>query len=402
MNLLERRLQYIEAVCFLLVGIVCFVGYVRGTAQSSSDTPITIPTKFDTATDHPLIQTVVNGASFWCALDTGFSRVMAMDRMKSAKAHLVESPGRPTPDGNAPYPGDGSADADVNVGSVVLRDQLIVIRDLPADQSDMDCIIGTGLVRQYVIEFDHVTPRIRLHDRTHYRPPAGAVEVPLIFRTNPNVPFVQVGLELPDGTRQQLQTVVDTGAAYYTLALIGRANASVRDRLPVATRPARPVTGSGAVQLIAARPKAVTVGSFTVQAPVIALIDSGIGPGNDDGVLGSGFLNRFTIGFDLEGRRMYLAPNERFRDEQPFDASGVGFHRTQSGYEVEVVLPDSPAAHANLRAGDTLVSIDGKPAASVTLNQLKDTLSRPGAVCNLRLMRMGKPLQVQLMLQRRL
>jgi S1-C subfamily serine protease len=116
----------------------------------------------------------------------------------------------------------------------------------------------------------------------------------------------------------------------------------------------------------------------------------------------SGFLNRFTIGFDLEGRRMYLAPNERFGDEQPFDASGLGFHRTPSGYEVKVVLPDSPAARADLRPGDALVSIDGEPAASVTLNQLKDTLSRPGAVCDLRLMRMGKPLQVHLTLQQRL
>jgi hypothetical protein len=402
MNLIERRLQYIEAISCLLMGLVCVVFYVSGGAQSRSDTPITIPTKFDTATDHVLIQTVVNGTSFWCALDTGFSRVMAMDRAKSAKAHLVESPGRPTPDGNAPYPGDGSTTADVNVASVVLRDQLIVIRDLPADQSDMDCVIGTGLLRKYVIEFDNVTPRIRLHERAGYTPPARAVEVPLIFRTNLNVPFVKVELELPDGTRQEVQTVVDTGTAYYALALIGRANASVRNRLPVAMRPARPVTGSGAVQLIAARPKAVTVGSFIVQAPVIGLIDSGVSPANDDGLLGNGFLNRFTIGFDLEGRRMYLAPNERFRDEQPFDASGVGFHRTPTGYEIEVVLPDSPAARADLRAGDTLVSIDSKPAVSVTLNQLKDTLSHPGVVCNLQLLRMGKPLQVQLMLERRL
>jgi hypothetical protein len=400
---LARRIQYVEAVCVLLVCIVCSVGYVLGSAQSTGrDQPIAIPTKFDTATDHSLIQTVVNDASLWCTLDTGFGLVMAMDRTKAAKAHLVESPGRATPDGNPPNPGDGSAIANVSVGSVVLPDQPIVIRDLPADQSDMDCIIGAGLLRQYVIEFDYVKPRIRLHERASYKPSGRAVEVPLIFRTDPNVPFVEVGLDLPDGTQQQLQTVVDTGTAYYALALVGPASTIVRARLAVARPPTRTMMSSGPVQLIAARPRAMTVGPFTVQAPLIALIDSGVSPANNDGMLGSGFLKRFTVGFDLERRRMYLEPNELFRANQPFDASGVGFHRTDKGYEVETVVPDTPAARAELYPGDTLVSIDGKPAASLTLNQLRETLSRPGAVCDLRLTRMNQPFRVRLMLQRRL
>jgi len=383
----------------LLIAVAGILFQTPGITQSAKG-GFTLPTKLDTSTDHLLVRVEIHGSQFWCSLDTGFSAVMAIDRAESRKAGLVEAGGRPTPDGNAPYRGDGSVVANVIVGGATLQGQTIVIRDFPAGL-DMDCVIGTGLLRQYIIEFDHSAPRVSLHEREGYTPPPGAVAVPLIFRTNPNVPFVHVGLELPDGTRQQYQTVFDTGTAYYAMALVAPASKGIRDRVAVARRPVFSQTGSGAVQLVAARARAVTVGPFRVEAPVIALVESSLGA-VDDGTLGSGFLNRFTIGFDLIGRQAYLAPNGQFGSEQPFDASGVGFRRTDGGYEVEIVIPDSPAAREDLRVGDSLLRVDGAPAASLTQNQLRDKLSRPGVTCDLELMRMGRAIRVELKLERRL
>src|SRR5262249_40484825 len=100
----------------LLASVLSVSNYGRARTQSQdSGFPITISTKFDTATDHLLIRTVVNDVPLWCGLDTGFSALMAVDRMKAATAHLLESAGRPTPDGNAPFRGDGSAVAMVDV-----------------------------------------------------------------------------------------------------------------------------------------------------------------------------------------------------------------------------------------------------------------------------------------------
>jgi hypothetical protein len=241
-----------------------------------------------------------------------------------------------------------------------------------------------------------------LHERSTYAPPRGSIAVPLIFRTNPNVPFVRVNVTLPDGTEQQAQVVVDTGAAYYALALIPPASVRIRDRLPTALRPDRPVAGITAVQLVAARPTALIVGPFRVDAPVIALVQSGIGSANDDGVLGSGFLNRFTIGFDFEGRQMHLTPNTSFRTEHPFDASGVGFIRTEAGFEAQVVLADSPADRAGVRVGDRLVTIDRTPAGSLTPLQLQELLTRARHTCELELVRDGTAVHVSLRLERRL
>jgi hypothetical protein len=373
---------------------------VAGTRQHAAI--VVLPTKFDTATDHLLIQVGFDGAPAWCNLDTGWSALVTIDRIKARTVGLNERPGMPTPDGNPPNRDDGNTVATVTFGPVTFPDHQVIVRDLPRAESDMECIVGAALLRNYVVEVDHVTPRVTLRDRSSYVPPKGSVPVPLIVRTNPNVPFVQATVALPDGTREQVQTVVDTGAAYYAMALIPPVSTRLRSRLRTAVRPDHPQSGGGSVQLVAARPAAVIVGSFQLEAPVVALVESGLSRSNDDGLLGSGFLKRFTIGFDFEARRMYLAPNVAFSDQQRFDASGVGFIRTGRGYVVQVVVTDSPAAHAGVQTGDALVSIDGTSAAAITAMQLRDRLTRDGHTTVLELSRRGAPVHVSFRLQRRL
>jgi predicted aspartyl protease len=370
------------SVSRMLIGVLALMPASAQTQSSVAEPPIAIPTKFDTSTDHLLIRVEVNDTPLWCNLDTGWSALLTVDRAESRRAGISEGPGRPTPDGNPPRRGDGSATATVTVGSVVLRDHPLVIRDLPVGAPD-------------------ITPRIVLRDRSSYSPPAGSTSVPLIFRTNVNVPFVRVRVELVDGTEQEVQTVVDTGTAYYAVALVAPASTKARSQLLTARRPVEAESGVGPVQVDAARVAAVSVGPFRVEKPIIALVGSSLGA-VDDGTLGSGFLNRFTIGFDFEGRQMYLAPNPLFRAEHPFDASGVGFRRTDRGYEVNIVLPDSTAGRADIRVGDSLVSIDGTPAPSLTPNQLRDLLARAGHTCDLVLTRAGQPLRIRLALQQRL
>ena len=152
---------------------------------------------------------------------------------------------------------------------------------------------------------------------------------------------------------------------------------------------------------VAARVAAVSVGPFRVERPIVALVEPGLGS-VDDGTLGSGFLNRFTIGLDFEGRQMHLAPNPSFRTEQLFDASGMAFRRTAVGHEVRAVLPESPAARAGIRGGDTLLSIDGTPVLSLTPNHVRDLFARGGHTCDLALTRAGQPLRIRLVLQQRL
>jgi len=377
--------------------IICAASRVPAQAAD----PIVIPAKFDTSTEHVLIPVSIGGSTFWCNPDTGFSALIAPDRAKAVKAGLRVAPGVSTPDGNPPSPGDSSATANVLVGGVTFADYSIIVRTLPEEAPDMDCIMGVALLRRFVVEFDHMTPRLILHERGSYRPPSDMTSVPLLFRSNPTVPYVDIELRLSGGAPQLFRVVPDTGAAFYGAVFVGDAMTRVRSQLPSVS--AITYSDSRITQLIAARPASISVGPFTMQKPVIALLEGTVGGGGiADGVLGSGFLRRFTAAFDFEGRRMYLKPNERLSGPHLFDASGIGLIRHGDRTVVYDVLADSPGSAAGVRKGDVLLEIDGGTASALTPVELRSLLNVDGATRRLGLEREGQRLVIEVRLKARL
>ena len=359
----------------------------------STDRVITIQGKFDTATEELLVPVRIAQRSFWCSLDSGYSALLALDRAKAVRAGLI----------------DGSASAlptlttAVALGSSGLANQSVMIRDLPAEAPDMDCIMGVGLLRAYVVEFDYDHARVRLEPRASFHPSESREVIPLVFRTNPNVPFVKMDVTLPDGSHQAAQVVVDTGASYYAGVFVSGAAERLRaSHVSTAEPPQAPDSSKPGLAFVAARPRAITVGPFTLAQPVIALVSAGLGGGMDDGLLGNGFLRRFTVAFDFEGRRLYLTPNTHFGELQPFDSSGVAFRREPEGFVVDRVLPDSPAARAGLRPGDRLVQIDGRRTNGLTVVRLRELLSRPDATCQLDIRRDNRTLRIVIKEEHRL
>jgi hypothetical protein len=371
---------------------------------AETPTAIVIQGKFDTATEHVLIPVGIGGHEFWCNPDSGFSALIALDQTKAVAAGLTVAPGIRTPDGNAPSPGDSSTNATVAVGSVTFPNQPIILRRFPEEAPDMDCIMGVALLRRFVVEFDHMTPRLILYERGTYRPSAGTETVPLLFRTNLNVPYLDVQITLPNGSRLPLRMVPDTGAAFYAAALVG----SAVGRVELQLRSAPAITyqdpqADRVTRLVAARPSAITVGPFTVREPVIAFVRGTLGGGGiADGVLGSGFLRRFTVGFDFDGRVMYLRPNSRLAQPQSFDASGVGFIRRGGRHVVYEVIADSPASEAGVRVGDVLLEIDGRTATPLTAIEIRELLTAAGTTRRLLIQREEHTVTILLALTRRI
>jgi predicted aspartyl protease len=393
-------LRSLRSVMLFSVAVTCVAG--GPTAAEDAAAIQTLPTRLDPSTEQLLIGVDTAGARFfWCSVDTGFSALVAIDRTKAQRAGIVEVPAKPTPDGRRPFGGDGSATVTLQVGPITLRDQPVIVRDVGPDVEDMDCVIGAALLRTHVIEFDYEAARVRLHPAVGFASPPGASSVPLIFRTNPSVPFVSVHVDFPDGNGRDLQTVVDTGASYYALAVAPPASTWMRERSVTATRPEHPETASGTLQLVATRPRGLTLGPFHVTEPVIALVSTELG-GVDDGLLGVGFLRRFTVWIDFNGRALYLRPNRNIEAPHLFDASGLGFKRTADGYAVEVILPGTPAASADIRVGDRLVTIDGQHATELGSAALRERLSRSGSRCELVLQREENRRAVTLTLASRL
>jgi membrane-associated protease RseP (regulator of RpoE activity) len=85
------------------------------------------------------------------------------------------------------------------------------------------------------------------------------------------------------------------------------------------------------------------------------------------GNLGGGVLRRFTVAFDYDARKMYLAPNKSFADADPFDRSGLWLMKDGDALKVVAIAPGSAAASAGITEGDHIASIDGAPVATQPL-----------------------------------
>jgi hypothetical protein len=386
------------------VRLLTILAFVTGAIAASAQTapPIVIAAKFDTSTEHVLVPITVGGHEFWCNPDTGFSALLALDDAKAVAAGLSIAPGIPTPDGNPPAAGDRSTTATVVIGGVHFPAHPIIVRRFPEEAPDMDCIMGVALLRRFVVEFDHMTPRIVLHDRAAWRPPHGAESIPLVFRTNPNVPYVDIQLALTGGgATVPLRVVPDTGAAFYAAALVG--DAAKRVQAELLTVPALTYTDSRVTQLFAARPAAVRVGGLSVALPVVAVVEGSLGGGAiADGLLGSGFFRRFTAAFDFDGRMMHLLANDRLKQPHSYDATGVGLVRREGRHVVVQVLAGSGGAAAGVRVGDALLRIDGRDASGLTPVQIRGLLNVDGATRRLLLERGGQRVTIDVRLKSRI
>jgi predicted metalloprotease with PDZ domain len=121
------------------------------------------------------------------------------------------------------------------------------------------------------------------------------------------------------------------------------------------------------------------------------------------GILGADVLSRCRVGLDYAGAQLILEPGPAFDAPYEFDMCGIRFVMPGERFErleVFFVFPGSPAAEANIAAGDRVLAIDGRPAASFTREGLRVYMQREGERVTLALEREGKPLTVKFRLRR--
>jgi S1-C subfamily serine protease len=111
------------------------------------------------------------------------------------------------------------------------------------------------------------------------------------------------------------------------------------------------------------------------------------------GNIGAGVLKRFIVTLDYEHRQMYLKPvGTPVADLDTFDRAGLWINASANGYKVADVTAHAPADMAGVRAGDEIVEVDGKPAASIPVYDMRKKLRNDpvGTVIGLTVMRGGE------------
>src|SRR5699024_1778261 len=109
------------------------------------------------------------------------------------------------------------------------------------------------------------------------------------------------------------------------------------------------------------------------------------------GRIGAKILKRFKVTFDYENGIIYMRKQDNF--DMPFSNSYNGLSIKSSRpdfdeFSVYHVEEESPASKADIRKGDKLISVEGKPADLFTMPEIREIFNRtPGTVLQLELKR---------------
>ncbi|HWA90089.1 MAG TPA: aspartyl protease family protein [Rhizomicrobium sp.] len=274
--------------------------------------------------------------------------------------------------------------ARVDLGNATITDQSFMT--LPLDSMahvegmEMPGMIGFETFRRFVTRVDYGAKTITLMDPKDFDPSSAGTAVPIAFDGN--------DIEI-EGSYDGIpgKFVIDTGARQ---SLMLTTPFVEKNRLHDASVKSEEATTGwgigGPTKAYVIRRGVLKLGSVVVDKPLTLLTTDKGGANAEDllaGNIGGGVLKRFVVTFDYERGTMYLKPVAgAVADLDTFDRSGLWLNEDADGFKIVDVTAKAPGAEAGLAAGDVVTAVDGKPAKSIALPDLRQRLrnDKPGTV----------------------
>jgi hypothetical protein len=323
-----------------------------------------------------LIDVSVNGSKpLPFALDSGSDHTVIDQGAAKALGLAIGSPSLPS---------HGAATvSDVNLAWTGFEwlDQSPEVADLaglaPVMGVRIDGILGADLFEQFVIVVRYGKGSVSFYDPANFHYTGGGA--PIYPHMRDGLPVVATNLMV--GSKPVVAMLeLDTGSVD-DLTLNGSFAKSSGWADSVSNTVSEPPTAPGELPRRYARITALRIKSIALSEPVAAFSGSDttrIG----DGSIGGPILSRFTVVFDYPRKQIFLEPNQAMGASGrpfPFDASGLILTaRGPDTFRIAAVLPGSPADSAGLKPGDLLTAIDGKPTATMTLDNLRRLFQQSG------------------------
>ncbi len=339
---------------------------------------VTVP--FQLFNNHIYVDVSINGsAPMPYIFDTG--AVNILDRDLGRRLGIKDEGGLPTMGFGDKIEETGLAKVKtVGVGGLVVPDQVFITQDsaglVAIEGVPSGGLIGYEVVKRAVLTIDYAAHTMTFTKPDAFHPPANVAPIPFTFDNH--TPMLPGTL---DGATGQFQ--IDTGSrgALTVMGPFAQANHLMEKIHPKVSGTVGYGVGGPAKALLG-RGGSLVLGPVTVHGPITEFAMNKSGGGNEQhtaGNIGGDILKRFTVTLDYGHQLAWLQPNAGNDSPEVFDRSGLWISRAPSGViEIADVTSGSPGAKLGLKAGDELLSIDGKSTTEIELPALREAFK--GAV----------------------
>ncbi len=365
---------------------------------------------FDLSGNNILVRARINRSPpVWCVFDSGASINVLNDRI-ARKLGLI-SKGSSVLDANGgTVTGSLVENATINLSNVKTVNQTIatVPLDALAEYSgrDVQGIIGNNFIQNFVVEIDYANRILVFHDHRDYSLANEPAAIELENR-NGN-PFIKAQISL-DG--KQIITdffEIDTGSnGIFSIYSPFAEKHQLRQTI-AQSNIAEGVGGAGVggeTQYLDARIESVKLGNYLLKRPIISISQGAEASDSkfDTGIIGTDLLRRFTVILDYQSNRILLKPNAAFNEPFEADLSGLELVTEANNFsliKIKHVRAKFPAAAAGLREGDTIVTVENRPAARYGLSKLAQMFRQDGKEYRLTIKRDNRVINARLKLKR--
>jgi hypothetical protein len=378
----------------LLVSTIALQAAGTGYVHLTSGAPVKVP--FEQSSNKIYLRAKVGGSGpYWFVLDSGMPG-MALDMGLCKKLHLTTSDSSTVQGAGAGSIAAARIEApEISLPGVRYKPRGPLALDLdpvmsPVEGRHLDGLIGGDFLSQTVVEIDYARKQLSFLDPATFRHSGPSSGIPLEIA---GWMFIGGTVEIKPGHPVSGRFLVDTGDR---LAITLNSPFVKQQALLSDTTPQMAVASGigGIVKHGVTRIAALHMGSTSVNDFIGTLSTDTAGVFSADqfqGLIGAEILRRFRVTIDYPHKLLYLDPGGQPVGGE-FDASGLFLKAVGPdfrSFEVLSVASGSPAAAAGIDIGDRILSIDGREANQLTLEDVRATLRRSGKSVRLAFSRRG-------------
>lgn len=228
------------------------------------------------------------------------------------------------------------------------------------DELIYDGVIGHDLMRHFVWTFDYQAKQVTVAN-VPFAPKKSTQALP--FDTFMSKISVEAKFDFGNGHVIDHDIIIDNGSRHY-FKLSSAYPESNDVELPTQ------VTAADFGLSGKAEHQRITLPSITLGDIKLNKVRTNIIEHDDEDemwVIGNGIFNQFVTTVDYQAETLYLTPYEGHEFQSRYNLMGLEVRKLLSGnYIVRYVMPDLPAKHAGLKAGDIIAQVNGVEAKNIS------------------------------------